>query len=115
MQLDLERNKFRPSEVCFEHSPGQAADSAPQPRKREQCCTPVLADGGGVYQLTSRFKKSRDESESFGRNSVDGCERILDFPHPLGDIRDPWYRVIDLYSTKVKDPDFLFSMLPEPA
>lgn len=57
--------------------------------------------------------KSRDESEDFRRNPVNGYKGIPDVLHPPWNTGNPRYRVAVL-SKDVKDSDLIFSMSLKP-
>ena len=86
-------------------------NSTPQVREREQGCTPVLADAGRFGQLESWFQESGDLGEDLRRKFVDGREGVPDVLCPYPDFKDPWNRVIDLWSTRVKELELIFLVL----
>ena len=68
----------------------------------------MLADGGCLDQLESWFQESDDQSEGLRRKFVDGRKRVPDVLCPRPELEDPWNRVIDLWSTRVKELGSIF-------
>jgi hypothetical protein len=96
VQSDIEENGLGSFKISFEFPLMRATDYVPQPRKREECCTPVVTDCGSVSKLASRSEKRGDQSEGFRGKLVDGRERIPDVLRFPADIQDPRNRIIDL-------------------
>ena len=71
----------------------------------------MLADGGRFGQLESWFQEPGDLGEGLRRKFVDGREGVPDVLCPRPDFEDPWNRVIDLWSTRVKELELIFLVL----
>ena len=71
----------------------------------------MLADGGRLGQLESWFQEPGNLGEGLRREFVDGCEGVPDVLCPCPDFEDPWNRIIDLRSTRVKELELIFLVL----
>ena len=71
----------------------------------------MLADGGRLDQLKPWFQESGDQGEGLRRKFVDGREGVPDILCSYPDFEDPWYRIVDLWLTRVKELELIFLVL----